>query len=57
MSTILLKTLIVARLVKNFIEVMPDVSFSCSQVTGAYSEPHESTSQSEKCFGLDPCRY
>ena len=45
-STIILEKLIVAHLVKNFIDVMPDVSLSCSQVNGAYPEPHESNSQS-----------
>lgn len=48
-STILLEKLIVAHLVKNFIDVIPYASLSCSQVTGAYPEPHESNSQSETC--------
>jgi hypothetical protein len=49
-STILLGKLVVARLVKNFIDVIPDASLSCSQVTGAYPEPHDSTSHYETCF-------
>jgi len=49
-STVLLEELIVALLVKNFIDVIPDVSLSCSQVTGAYPEPRESISQSETCI-------
>jgi len=56
-STILLEELIVPHLVKNFINVMPDVSLSCSQVTGAYPEPRESISQSETCIDLDPRQY
>jgi hypothetical protein len=49
-STIFLEKLIVAHLVKDFIDFIHDASLSCSKVSGAYPDPRDSTSQSETCF-------